>query len=79
MEDLSTYHAIMNTSKQNTNIKFKVVDMIADEPIEEKPTEVVDSHILEPVESLIDFIKVKYDVDASEEVREYESRIKKEE
>lgn len=79
MEDLQTYHAIMNTSKQNTNVKFKVVDMIVDEPVEEKPVEIVDNHIVEPIESLIEFIKTKYDIDASEDIHSYEAKIKREE
>ena len=77
--ELSTYHAIMNTSKQNTNVKFKVIDMMDDEVVDEKPVEaVVDNHIIEPIDALIDFIKVKYDVDASEDIHQYESKIKKE-
>ena len=70
----------MNTSKQNTNVKFKVVDIVVDEEVidDTKHIEAVDNHILEPIESLIDFIKIKYDVDASDDIHQYESKIKKE-
>ena len=80
--ELQTYHAIMNTTKVNQNIKFKVVS--SEEPIVEElvqqETHDVDksSSIEDPVPSLIAYINDKYDMDVAEEIHEYESKIQKE-
>ena len=82
-DDLRTYHAIMNTTKINQNVKFKVISDEQIDSVENQFHEVekasTTSSVIEPIPSLIDYISEKYKVDTEKEIREYESKIIKEE
>lgn len=82
-DNIETYHAIMNTNKKNTNIKFKIVP-------EEKPTESIDVVKLDvdetvstvslgPIPSLISYISEKYNIDTTDEINMYNEKINKSE
>lgn len=79
--DQSDYYAIMNTTKQSQNIKFKVVQ---EEVIDESTTEQIVDDVQEdvliesPVESLIHYVNDKYQMDVSKEVHDYETKINRE-
>lgn len=81
-EDLETYHAIMNTNKKNTNLKFQVfTNEVAQHKMDDKPnieSKVISSNGMEePIESLIAYISEKYNIDASKEIHEYDEKINK--
>ena len=76
--DLETYHSIMSINKKNTNISFKMIQSV-DDNIETKPliqTNHVDNGV-GPIESLITYIKDKYDIDTTDEIMEYNDKITK--
>lgn len=78
-DHLKTYRAIMETTK-SPNVKFKVVDDFI--PTEEQPVGDMtnDNSVgVEPIVGLIVYISNKYKIDATKEIRDYESKIKKEE
>jgi len=76
-QELETYHAIMNTTKQNQFVKFKIER--TEEVVEEdKLDHIQHSNVVEPIEGLLQFINEKYNVDVTKEVREYEDKIKQE-
>lgn len=73
-EELNEYHGIMNAYKNNQFVKYQIMS----EHVEKEETVVddVSTHpIVEPVPALIEYVKDKYDLDVTEEVKEYESRI----
>lgn len=78
---ISEYHAIMNINKNNQNISYKVsynVDKSNDDDSDRITAEYTQSALVEPVPALISYIKDKYNVDVSDEIKEYEDRINKE-
>jgi len=76
-QELEAYHAIMNTTKQNQFVKFKIER--TEEVVEEDKLDVIQhSNVVEPIEGLLQFINEKYNVDVTKEVREYEDKIKQE-
>lgn len=75
-EELTEYHAIMNTHKKNQYLKYRVIsDDDKKETVEKVETHRSSNPIVEPVPALISYINDKYNVDASDEIKEYESRI----
>lgn len=77
--DLQTYHAIMDHNKRNPNLSYKMMtqEPVAD-PLESlNTTETTTTNIVEPVESLVQYISDKYHIDASEEISDYEAKIRK--
>lgn len=79
--DIDIYRGIILASKQNQNIKFQLSEVVTDEEeIDDKSVDVVEhtDNASRPIPSLIDYIKEKYDKDASEKLIEYESIINKE-
>lgn len=78
VSELFEYHAIMNAYKKNQFLKYQ---MVKDANYEESPYELkpVDDTtptvVVEPVPALIEFVKEKYNIDVTEEVSEYESKI----
>lgn len=80
-EELDTYKAIIDLNKKNTNIKFIVVeqeeDKINDVVATDDTTKSISS-VVEPIPSLITYIKDKYDMDVTDEIKAYESKITKE-
>jgi hypothetical protein len=79
--DQSDYYAIMNTTKQSQNIKFKVVqEEVVDSSTTEQIIDDVQEDVLieSPVESLIHYVNDKYQMDVSKEVHDYETKINRE-
>lgn len=75
-EELMEYHAIMNAYKKNHFLKYQVITD-NDDDIKEKDIEKdISVHpIVEPVPALIEYVKDKYSIDVTEEVKDYESKI----
>lgn len=75
-EELNDYHSIMNAYKKNQYIKYHIIsEDPTNEDIKKISTERSVSHILEPVPALISYINDKYNIDASEEIKDYENKI----
>ena len=75
--DLEEYHAIMNAYKKNQFLKYQI---ISEHRVEDAVEDIKDDGaqaIVEPVPALIEYVKDKYKEDVTEEVREYESKIRK--
>lgn len=80
-KELPEYHGIMNAYKKNPNIKYQIVST---DPKEEKvDIPVLDKHNtspnVEPVPALIAYINDKYNVDTTQEIKEYEDKINRRE
>lgn len=81
-ESLETYHGIINNNKKDKNLSFRITSNIVEDN-DELPTitDITDfkknNSGLDPVQSLITYIKDKYNCDASEQIHEYESKIRK--
>jgi hypothetical protein len=68
----------MNLYKKNPYIRFQLTTVEEEEKIEELiETEHITKPIVEPIPALIEYVKDKYNVDVTEEVKEYENRINK--
>lgn len=83
--NMEEYYAIMNMTKNNKNISYQINTITESEEsndtsisTEEKETTIVSSEIADPIDSLIQYISNKYDMDTEKEIREYESKIKQE-
>lgn len=75
-EDLVEYHAIMNAYKKNQFLKYQIVsERATDEEINKHIEDRTPQAIVEPIPALIEYVKDKYDLDVSEEVKDYESKI----
>jgi hypothetical protein len=70
----------MNAYKKNQYLKYQIIST-DDEDIDtlELPEEHINKPILEPIPALIEYVKDKYLIDVSEEVKNYESKINREE
>lgn len=78
--NIDEYHSIMNINKNNQNISYKISSIKKEESIEEPIVVDKDRSVNEePVGALISYIQDKYGIDTTLEVRDYESRINKEE
>ena len=76
-DELPEYHGIMNAYKKNQYLKYQIIS--EDEDVDDMALseEHVTKPIVEPIPALIEYVKDKYNVDVSEEVKDYESRINK--
>lgn len=81
-DQLNEYHAIMNAYKKNNNLKYQIISekenqeetntrQCSTSNIEDRSSTI----IAEPVPALISYIKDKYDIDTSDEIKEYEMKI----
>lgn len=76
-DQLSEYHAIMNQHKHPW-IKFKMI-LDKDEPTQTKEIKQIKvSSAIEPIPALIQYIQDKNNIDASEMIHQYETKIKNE-
>lgn len=78
--NIEAYRGIILASKQNQNIKFQLSEIDTDSTNDKIEEEIEQSNndASRPIPSLIEYIKEKYDKDASEQLSEYESIINKE-
>ena len=75
-DELAEYHAIMNVNKNNQFVKYQIMS-------EHVEKDEVSGHIdndqvktiVEPVPALIEYVKDKYKIDVTEEIKDYESKI----
>lgn len=82
--ELEEYHAIMNAYKRNQFLKYQIIsDDVGYGSVLPLPSQasLPEDHtvkpIVEPIPALIEYIKDKYNMDVSEEVKDYESKINK--
>lgn len=79
-DSLEEFHSIMNINKNNPNISYKVSSVKKEEVEDDKVTaEYIRTANVEPVPALISYIHDKYNVDVTDEIRDYENRIKESE
>lgn len=75
-DELPEYHAIMNAYKKNHFLKYQIIsERIDDDDNDKIVKDSVNKPIVEPIPALIEFVKDKYDIDVSGEVKEYEEKI----
>lgn len=76
---LSTYHGIMNANKKNRFLTYRIISESSQNT--EKTLNVLNATTpdIAPVPSLIKYIDDKYGIDTTEEIHEYENRIRKDE
>lgn len=79
-EDMNTYRSIMTVNVRNTNIKYVINTKEEEEIQQQQEVEEVkqSSNGIEPIDSLISYISDNYGIDATKEIRDYESKINKE-
>jgi hypothetical protein len=77
VEELEEYHAIMTINKKNKNLSFQM-QQIEQPEIVAPETKLPADDTLGPVESLISYIKDKYQIDVKAEIDEYIDKINKE-
>ena len=66
----------MNAYKKNQFLKYQIVsEKATDEEINKHIEDRTPQAIVEPIPALIEYVKDKYDLDVSEEVKDYESKI----
>ena len=80
-QELETYHAIINNNKNEKLLSFRITSNV-----DEKENDITKIDLndikrnntgLDPVHSLISYIKDKYNADASIQIKEYEQKINK--
>ena len=71
----------MNAYKKNQYLKYQIISEDDEEDIDTLtlPEDHMNKPILEPIPALIKYVKDKYLIDVSEEVKDYESKSNKEE
>lgn len=79
--NLEEFHTIMSINKNNPNISYKMTSVKREETSEDDKVvaEYTKSDNVEPVPALISYIQDVYKVDVSEEIHDYENRIKESE
>lgn len=84
--NMEEYYAIMNMTKNNKNISYQIntipsidaeVDNQTCENVDNTET-IVSNDIVDPVDSLIQYISDNYETDTEKEIHDYESKIKQE-
>jgi hypothetical protein len=65
----------MNAYKKNQFLKYQIISEDDDPEDIALPEEHTTKPIVEPIPALIEYVKEKYDMDVSEEVKDYESKI----
>lgn len=81
--ELTEYHSIMNTYKKNQFLKYRVTstpNVIDDADIvnvndEDVVKEMGITPIVEPIPALVSYIKDKYSIDVTDEIKDYETKI----
>lgn len=75
--ELSEYHGIMNAYKNNQFVKYQIIsEHIEHDEVNGKINDVNTNNIVvEPVPALIEYVKDKYGMDVTEEIKDYESKI----
>lgn len=82
-ETLSTYHAIMGNMKNNDKLTFRITSDFKEDDNEDHLPDIDPDELsqtssgLDPVQSLIAYIQEKHNMDTTEQVREYEQKIRK--
>ena len=76
-DELVEYHAIMNAYKKNQYLKYQIMSINEDKPEKSIDDSMSSRPIVEPVPALIEYVRDKYDMDVTEEIRDYESKINK--
>lgn len=75
-DELVEYHAIMNAYKKNQFLKYQVITESEEKRVDDTPIEDRSTHpVVEPVPALIEYVKDKYDLDVTDEIKDYESKI----
>lgn len=81
---LETYHGIISNNKKDKNISFRIISNIKDNELNDNTLpEISDISMIknnsgiDPIQSLISYVREKYNVDASEQIRNYESKIRR--
>lgn len=77
-EDMDTYRGIILATKHNQNIKYQLSEIEREEEFVMNDTIEQNDNVSRPIPSLVEFIKQKYGVDATNKLGEYEARIRKE-
>ena len=74
--ELNEYHAIMNAYKNNF-IKYQIISLgsIDIKQQNEQHIDDINGPIVEPIPALVEYIKDKYDVDVTDEIKDYETKI----
>ena len=73
--ELPEYHGIMNAYKKNQFLKYQIISEDDDPEDVALPEEHTTKPIVEPIPALIEYVKEKYDMNVSEEIKDYESKI----
>lgn len=75
-KELNEYHGIMNAYKKNPYIKYQMITT-KDEEINEEISVMDEKNVtvVEPIPALIEYVKDKYNIDITEEAKEYETTI----
>lgn len=74
--DLSEYHAIMNIYKKNKFLKYQIISENNNTLLKNDNERRISNAIVEPVPALIEYVRNKYSIDVSNEINEYERKIK---
>jgi hypothetical protein len=74
--ELNEYHAIMNAYKKNQFLKYQILSEYEETDKQPQIDDMPSNPIVEPVTALIEYVKDKYDVDVTDEVKDYETRLK---
>lgn len=84
--NMEEYYAIMNMTKNNKNISYEIhtipsnTDGTNDQNKDdvEQDINIVSDDIVDPVDSLIEYVSDEYKIDTEPEIRDYEAKIKQE-
>lgn len=79
--ELQEYHSIMNAYKKNELLSYQIHTnkLVEEERDIERIEETTVTPNIEPIPSLIEYIKDKYNIDATLEIKDYEMKINREE
>lgn len=79
--DITTYKSIIMNTSNNSNIKYQLTEKEDDTDIQlsvDEANEITNTESSLPIPALAEYIKEKYNIDASEKLTEYENQINKE-
>jgi hypothetical protein len=79
--DITTYKSIIMNTSNNSNIKYQLTEKEDDSDIQlsvDEANEITNTESSLPIPALAEYIKEKYNIDASEKLTEYEDQINKE-
>jgi hypothetical protein len=66
----------MNAYKKNQFLKYQILSEYEETDKQPQIDDTPSNPIVEPVTALIEYVKDKYDVDVTDEVKYYETRLK---